>query len=115
VRVHDLRHTAASLWLAAGADPKVVQRVLGHATAAEEVRPVRPGGHGLGQERLEACHTEIEAQVKQGLKVVKIGMLLERRGIVVSCRTLCRFCVERCGYGRTATTTVRVAATEPAV
>jgi integrase len=34
VRIHDLRHTAASLWLAAGADPKVVQRVLGHATAA---------------------------------------------------------------------------------
>jgi len=33
-RVHDLRHTAASMWLAAGADPKVVQRVLGHATAA---------------------------------------------------------------------------------
>jgi hypothetical protein len=33
-RVHDLRHTAASLWLAAGADPKVVQRVLGHAAAA---------------------------------------------------------------------------------
>jgi integrase len=33
-RVHDLRHTAASLWLAAGADPKVVQRVLGHATAS---------------------------------------------------------------------------------
>jgi len=31
-RVHDLRHTAASV--AAGADPKVVQRVLGHATAA---------------------------------------------------------------------------------
>ena len=34
VRVHDLRHTAASLWLAAGADPKGVQQVLGHATAA---------------------------------------------------------------------------------
>lgn len=33
-RVHDLRHTAASIWLAAGADPKVVQRILGHATAA---------------------------------------------------------------------------------
>jgi uncharacterized protein len=28
LRVHDLRHTAASLWLGAGADPKVVQRVL---------------------------------------------------------------------------------------
>ena len=34
LRVHDLRHTAASVWLASGADPKVVQRVLGHATAA---------------------------------------------------------------------------------
>ena len=34
LRVHDLRHTAASVWLGAGADPKVVQRVLGHATAA---------------------------------------------------------------------------------
>jgi len=33
-RVHDLRHTAASVRLAAGADLKVVQRVLGHATAA---------------------------------------------------------------------------------
>jgi integrase len=32
--VHDLRHTAASMWLGAGADPKVVQRVPGHATAS---------------------------------------------------------------------------------
>ncbi len=34
LRVHDLRHTCASLWLAAGADPKVLQRILGHASAA---------------------------------------------------------------------------------
>lgn len=34
LRVHDLRHTCASVWLGAGADPKVVQRVLGHASAA---------------------------------------------------------------------------------
>src|SRR3954452_10836543 len=34
LRVHDLRHTAASLWLASGADPKVVQAVLGHFSAA---------------------------------------------------------------------------------
>jgi integrase len=60
VRVHDLRHTAASLWLAAGADPKVVQRVLGHATAAMTMdlygapggcqlvasRPAHRGHHG---------------------------------------------------------------------
>ncbi len=34
LRVHDLRHTAASVWLGSGADPKVVQAVLGHATAS---------------------------------------------------------------------------------
>src|SRR5262245_16057897 len=79
---------------------------------AQAVRPVRPGGHGLGWEQLEACHAEIEGWVKQGLTVVKIGVLLERRGIVVAYRTLHRFCVERCGFGRTAAT-VRVADGEP--
>jgi hypothetical protein len=32
---------------------------------AEVVRPVRPGGHGLGWERLEGCHAEIEAWVNR--------------------------------------------------
>ena len=31
---HDLRHTAASLAVAAGANVKVLQRMLGHASAA---------------------------------------------------------------------------------
>jgi len=31
---HDLRHTAASLAISAGANPKVVQRMLGHSSAA---------------------------------------------------------------------------------
>src|SRR5215831_1468351 len=79
---------------------------------AQVVRPVRPGGHGLAWEQLKACHAEIEAQVKDGLSVVKIGVLLERRGVVVPYRTLHRFCVERCGFGRTAAT-VRVADGEP--
>jgi hypothetical protein len=79
---------------------------------AEVVRPVRPGGHGRAWDQLEACRAEVEARVKAGLSVVKIGVLLERRGIVVPYRTLHRFCVERCGYGRTATT-VRVADGEP--
>ncbi|MGH9120731.1 MAG: tyrosine-type recombinase/integrase [Acidimicrobiales bacterium] len=34
LRVHDLRHTCASLAIAAGADIKVLQRMLGHASAA---------------------------------------------------------------------------------
>jgi integrase len=31
---HDLRHTAASIAISSGANPKVVQRKLGHASAA---------------------------------------------------------------------------------
>jgi Phage integrase family len=34
LRVHDLRHTAASVWFGSGADRKVVQRVLGPGSAA---------------------------------------------------------------------------------
>lgn len=34
ITVHDLRHTAASLAIAAGANVKAVQRMLGHASAA---------------------------------------------------------------------------------
>jgi len=32
-RVHDLRHTAATLWLTSGVDAKTVQNWLGHSTA----------------------------------------------------------------------------------
>ena len=34
LRPHDLRHTAASLAIQSGANVKVVQRMLGHASAA---------------------------------------------------------------------------------
>jgi transposase len=79
---------------------------------AQAVRPVRPGGHGQAWEQLEACQEQIEGWLRAGLSVVKTGVLLERRGIVVPYRTLHRFCVERCGFGRTAAT-VRVADGEP--
>ncbi len=79
---------------------------------AQVVRPVRPGGHGQAWEQLEACQAEIERWVKQGLTAVKIGVLLQRRGIVVPYRTLHRFCVERCAFGPKAST-VRVADGEP--
>jgi transposase len=81
---------------------------------AQAVRPVRPGGHGLGWVQLEGCHADIRAWVKQDLTVVKIGILLERRGVVVPYRTLHRFCVQRCGFGPAAAT-VPVADGEPGV
>jgi hypothetical protein len=40
---------------------------------AEVVRPVRPGGRGQAWEQLEACREQIQAWVKAGLTVVKIG------------------------------------------
>jgi hypothetical protein len=76
------------------------------------VRPVRPGGRGQAWEQLEARQGEIRELVKAGLSVVKIGVLLQRRGVVVPYRTLHRFCVERCGFGPKAAT-VRVADGEP--
>jgi transposase len=92
-----------------GAD-QLTDELVGQVAGA--VRPVRPGGHGRAWEQLEACQEQIAGQVKAGLSVVKIGVLLERRGVVVPYRTLHRFCVERCGFGRTAST-VRVADGEP--
>jgi hypothetical protein len=79
---------------------------------AQVVRPARPGGHGQAWEQLEARHAEIGQRVEQSLSVVKIGVLLQRKGVVVPYRTLHRFCVERCGFGKTAST-VRVADGEP--
>ena len=73
--------------------------------------PAVTGKDGTGWRPAE----EIQAWVKQGLTVVKIGMLLERQGVTVPYRTLHRFCAERCGYGRAAATTVRVADGEPGV
>jgi hypothetical protein len=62
--------------------------------------------------RREARRAAIERQVKDGLSVAKISVLLQRCGVAVPYRTLHRFCVERCGFGKTAST-VRVAGGEP--
>ena len=50
LRIHDLRHTTASLAIAAGADVKVVQTMLGRASAA--MTPDRDGRRipGRGQD-----------------------------------------------------------------
>jgi integrase len=39
IRVHDLRHTTATVMLAAGIHPKVVQELLGHKTIATRSTP----------------------------------------------------------------------------
>jgi integrase len=45
-RVHDLRHTAACLWLACGVDPGTVQAWMGHESIAPQPVPALPGHLG---------------------------------------------------------------------
>ena len=49
VTIHDLRHTAASLAISAGANVKAVQRMLGHSSAAMtlDTYAKRPGSQCL--------------------------------------------------------------------
>jgi transposase len=91
---------------------QVTDDVIGAVVAA--VRPDRPAGHGSAWQQLEGQQEQITAWVGQGLTVVKIGTLLERRGVVVPYRTLHRFCVHCCGFGRGGET-VRVADGDPGV
>jgi integrase len=41
-RLHDLRHTAASLMIQAGYAPKMLQEIMGHASVTTTPGPVRP-------------------------------------------------------------------------
>jgi transposase len=91
---------------------QVSDEVVGAVVAA--VRPARPAGHGSAWQVLLAEQEQITEWVGKGLTVVKIGTLLGRRGVVVPYRTLHRFCVQCCGFGR-GSETVRVADGEPGV
>jgi hypothetical protein len=86
--------------------------LIGQVVAA--VRPSGPAGHGSAWQLLQAEQERITTWVGKDLTVVKIGDLLARRGVVVAYRTLHRFCVECCGFGRGGTT-VRVADGQPGV
>jgi integrase len=56
-RIHDLRHTAACLWLAKGVDPVTVQAWLGHASIATTniyLHHLGPSADRAGLDRLNA-------------------------------------------------------------
>jgi integrase len=61
LRIHDLRHTCASLAIAAGADILVLQRMLGHASAAmtlDRYGHLMPGQAESVAQRLSAAASE---------------------------------------------------------
>jgi transposase len=144
VRVHEvrevLRHWVGSelgqrrIAERAGVDRKTARRYIDAAVAAgvardggleqltnellgqviNSVRPERAQGHGSSWYRLLAAEDDIIGWVGQGLQLTNIHGKLTRRGVLVPYRTLHRFAVERCGFGRTRST-VRVADGEPGV
>ena len=144
VRVHEvrevLRHWVGSdlgqrpIAERAGVDRKTARRYIEAAVAAgvvrgggleqltdeligqvvNAVRPERAQDHGLAWERLLVVEDDIARWVEDGLQLTNIHGKLTRRGVVVPYRTLHRFAVERCGFGRTRST-VRVADGQPGV
>jgi transposase len=76
------------------------------------VRPERAHGHGAVWERLLVVEDEICGWVREGLQLTNIHGKLDRQGVAVPYRTLHRFAVERCGFGRR-TATLRVADGDP--
>jgi integrase len=68
---HDLRHTAASMAISAGANPKAVQRMLGHASAAmtlDTYADLFEDDLDAVSERLDAVRTETVVGFSWGLK-----------------------------------------------
>ncbi len=88
-----------------GSESQLTDALVGQI--CEQVRPKRLDGHGESWRALCSEEDQIRIWVGQGLTVVKIGVLLTRKGVDVPHRTLARFCVERCGASRRRTT-VRV-------
>jgi integrase len=53
IRFHDLRHTAATLYLQNGTHPKVVQEMLGHATISMTLDTYSHVVRGMQQEAIQ--------------------------------------------------------------
>jgi transposase len=96
-----------------GGECQLNDELIGQVVAA--VRPARPAGHGAAWVVLEPHEQRIRDWIESDdLQLTNIHGKLTRLGVVVPYRTLHRFAVERCGFGRRQTT-VRVADGEPGV
>jgi transposase len=89
---------------------QLTDELVGTVIAA--VRPARACGHGGSWEALLAVEADIRGWLDDGLTLTNIHGKLVRRGVEVPYRTLHRFAVARCGFGRQAAT-VRVVDGEP--
>jgi hypothetical protein len=96
-----------------GGEGQLTDELIGVVVTA--VRPARAAGHGAAWEELAPWTEQITRWVlKDDLQLTNVHGKLTRRGVVVPYRTLHRFAVERCGFGRRQPT-LRVADGEPGV
>jgi transposase len=94
-----------------GGEEQLTDELIGHV--CERVRPARPYGHGAAWSLIAAEHGLIKGWLDDdGLTVVKVHVLLSRRGIEVPYRTLHRYAVSELGFGKRQPT-LRVADGEP--
>jgi integrase len=57
ITLHECRHTCASIFIAAGANPKVIQTIMGHASITETFNRyghLMPGGLAEAAARVDA-------------------------------------------------------------
>jgi hypothetical protein len=82
-----------------GGEAQLTDELLGAVVTV--VRPARRAGHGQAWETLLAEEPRIRDWIERDeLQLTNIHGKLARRGIAVPYRTLHRFAVERCGFGR---------------
>ena len=66
IRLHDLRHGAATMLLAAGQPPKVISEILGHATVAFTMDTYAE----VAEELAVAAASAIESYVPRSVRAV---------------------------------------------
>jgi integrase len=69
LRIHDLRHTAVSLWIAAGANPKEVAARAGHTSVSftlDRYGHLYPDADQALRDRLDALHALSQARQSVG-------------------------------------------------
>jgi integrase len=63
LRIHDLRHTAVALWIAAGASPKEVAALAGHTSVSftlDRYGHLYPDSYATLHDRLDALHSSAQ-------------------------------------------------------
>jgi integrase len=76
LRIHDLRHTAVSLWIAAGASPKEIAVRAGHSSVSvvlDRYGHLLPGHEDKVNDALEVLAREAARQTRDGGKLVALN------------------------------------------